>query len=184
MPYCEKCGAEIREGDRFCSKCGASLVGYIPAREEWRFPREECFGRREGRDHVGLVSFGIFLLILGYVWYTYPGIISDIKDLFVRLAEEQVFEPSTSLVKAFTLFLGLTGISNFAIASLRVALKQPWRRPLSDVLTGVCLILFAYFVSLYGEGVLTWQAVLLLFLVVAGLLITAYGIVKHILKRI
>ncbi|MFQ5711277.1 MAG: zinc-ribbon domain-containing protein [Candidatus Geothermarchaeales archaeon] len=75
MPYCEKRGAQIGEGDRFCSKCGASLAGCRLAREEeWRVPWEACFGRRGERDHIGLVSFGLFLLVVGYVWYTFERI--------------------------------------------------------------------------------------------------------------
>ncbi len=184
MPHCDKCGAEIGEGEKFCSKCGAYLVERRRIREERRGPREECFGRREEGDNVGLISFGIFLLIFGFVWYMYPEILSDIKDLFVRLTEEQVFEPSTSLIKAFTLLLGLLGVSNFAVAGLRVALKQPLRRPLSDVLSGVFLISFAYLVSLYGKDVLTLEVVLLLVLLTAGLLVIGYGVIKYIIKKI
>ncbi|MCP8316792.1 MAG: zinc-ribbon domain-containing protein, partial [archaeon] len=63
MPYCKKCGTEYVEGAKYCTKCGA------PIAEEWRFPREECFGERKAeRDYLGLVSFGIFLLIVGYIF--------------------------------------------------------------------------------------------------------------------
>ena len=26
MPFCEKCGKEIKDGDRFCTRCGAQVV--------------------------------------------------------------------------------------------------------------------------------------------------------------
>ena len=25
MPFCEKCGKEIKDGDRFCTRCGAEV---------------------------------------------------------------------------------------------------------------------------------------------------------------
>ena len=117
--------------------------------------------------------------------YTYPEIISDIRDLFVMLAEAKAFESPASLIEAYALALGLIGVSNFAIVSLRAAISQPWRRPLLDVRSRVCRILFtASSLSIYSQGLLTRQTVLLTLLVVAGLLIIYYGIVNYIFKNI
>jgi CBS domain-containing protein len=29
LPYCWKCGAELKEGDKFCSACGASVAKVV-----------------------------------------------------------------------------------------------------------------------------------------------------------
>lgn len=173
MPYCKKCGTEYIEGAEFCTKCGASVV------EGWRPPREECFGERKGeRDYLGLVSFGIFLLIVGYILSTNPWVLSDIRTLFEKLVKG-VFEPSTRLVYVFALFLGLMGVSNFVVAGIRVAYRQPWRRPLKDILSGVGVISFAYFVYLYGPIPIA----LVLGIVVIGVLVIIYGIIVSYIKR-
>ena len=40
MPYCPKCGKQVKKGDQFCSKCGASLGGgNAYQRQEPQVPR-------------------------------------------------------------------------------------------------------------------------------------------------
>ena len=49
MPFCQSCGKEVKEEDRFCPHCGATVaeVPKIPEvvpRREYRKEREACFG--------------------------------------------------------------------------------------------------------------------------------------------
>jgi len=67
MPYCRKCGAEIAEVAQFCPKCGASVAEY--RREEWRRPRDECFGWERGGEFLGTVAIGVFLVGLAILFY-------------------------------------------------------------------------------------------------------------------
>ncbi|MCP8311666.1 MAG: zinc-ribbon domain-containing protein [Candidatus Methylarchaceae archaeon HK02M1] len=74
MLYCEKCGAEIEEDAKFCSKCGTPVAGY--RREERRGP--ECFGWERGGQIWGTIAIGVFLIGLAILWYLdifWPGII-------------------------------------------------------------------------------------------------------------
>ncbi len=76
MPYCRKCGAQLAEGEEFCSKCGTPVAGY--KREEWRGPRYECFGWERGGEFWGLIAIGVFLIGLAILWYFnlfWPGIL-------------------------------------------------------------------------------------------------------------
>jgi len=178
MSYCKKCGTEYVEGAKYCIKCGA------PVGEERRPPREECFGeRREERDYLGLVSFGIFLLIAGYILITNPWIPSYITQWFENLVKGVFEPPSSQLRYIFALFLGLIGVSDFVIAGIRVALRQSWRRPLRDVLSGVGVISFAYLVYLNSKGLMTWQIVLVLGIIIFGILVILYGIIVSSFKR-
>ncbi len=179
MPYCRKCGTELSEGVEFCPKCGTPIVKY--RREELKPPREECFGERRERDYLGLVSFGIFLLIVGYIFITNQWIPSHFFNWIENLGKGD-FKPSIELINVFVLFLVLIGISNFIIAGMRVALRQPWRRPLSDTLAGVGLLSFAYFINLYGQGLLTWQIALVSGIVVIGVLVIIYGVIRYYIK--
>ena len=175
MPYCKKCGVEYSEGEKFCRNCGVPLAEYM--REKTRVPRDECFGeRRVERDYLGVVSFGFFLIIVAYIFFTNPWIPSDVFDWIEKLGQG-LFDPSTRLIFIFALFLGLIGLSNFILAGIRIALRQSWRRPLKDILGGFGLLLFAYLINLYGQGFLTWQIALVLGIVVIGLLVITYGVI-------
>lgn len=55
MPYCWKCGAELDEDARFCSVCGASVLG---VKEEEGVGR----GEEEGRRRMGV--FGVVAVVL------------------------------------------------------------------------------------------------------------------------
>jgi hypothetical protein len=164
MPYCTKCGAEYQEGAKFCPKCGSSIAG------EWRPPRDECFGgKKQESDYVGLASFGIFLLIVAFLFL-------DIVSFFTNLFDG-MFQPSGRLIDVFALFLILIGASAFVTAGIRAAIKQPFRKSLSDVFGGIAFIAFAYLVNRYSQGALDWQIVLVLEIIIIGILIILYGII-------
>jgi len=54
MPHCEKCGAELPEGARFCPSCGAS-VGKV-VREEFSVSSEDLVKRVKELIHEGNVT--------------------------------------------------------------------------------------------------------------------------------
>lgn len=60
MPFCERCGKEINEGDRFCPHCGAPIGRYI---SEYRRPREG--GWTAGRIIIVVIGFIILLVSFG-----------------------------------------------------------------------------------------------------------------------
>ncbi len=77
MPYCPKCGAEVTEEMKFCSKCGATL-GLPPPRvrremEEKREKREksEKAEKREKGEYgyrwmyIGLLIGGLIIILSG-----------------------------------------------------------------------------------------------------------------------
>lgn len=80
MVYCHICGAEIDEDTKYCASCGAS-VAYkrsVQARKH-RDEGKACFGPAGSSVGVwGSISFGIFLLGVGILWFLdalWPGII-------------------------------------------------------------------------------------------------------------
>ncbi|MEM3382765.1 MAG: zinc ribbon domain-containing protein [Nitrososphaerales archaeon] len=178
MPYCKKCGAKYNEGARYCTKCGTPIF------VEWKFLREECFGeRRAERDQLGLVSFGFFLLIVGYIFLTNTWILSEFQAFFESLGEGVFVPPSSQLRYIFALFLGLIGLSDFVMAGIRVFLRQSWRRPLKDVLSGFGAILIAYLVYLNSQRLMTWQMVVVLSIITIGILVIIYGIILSYFMR-
>lgn len=97
--------------------------------------------------------------------------------LFESLGEGVFVPPSSQLRYVFALFLGLIGVSDFVMAGIRVVLRQSWRRPLQDVLSGVGVISIAYLVYLNSQRLMTWQMVVVLAIVTVGILVIVYGII-------
>ena len=82
MLRCQSCGAELKEGAKFCYSCGADVTQQRERgvyRSRYREEREACFGPRgSGAGLWGAVSGGVFLVGLGVLWYLdawWPGIL-------------------------------------------------------------------------------------------------------------
>ena len=188
MANCPNCGAEIKEDDKYCTSCGASVTAAreTPPRREPRRARErdECFGAREEGDRTGLISFGFFIIIVGIVFTLNTGIFSDFGSWFEQMAAQKDFvRPPDDLISSAALFFGLIGASNFVMAGIRLAAGQAKRRALSDTLSGVALVLFAYLVNLYGTRSIEWQRVFAVEAVAVGLLIVLYTLVRYALLK-
>lgn len=74
MGKCPYCGAELKEGDKFCATCGADVTqkkeSEVRPRRRYREEREACFGPRGSKVGLwGAVSGGVFLLGLAVLWY-------------------------------------------------------------------------------------------------------------------
>ena len=80
MVYCHICGAEIDEEAKYCSSCGVSVEHKSTVRtRKHRDEDKACFGPTgSGVGVWGSISFGIFLLGVGILWFLdalLPGII-------------------------------------------------------------------------------------------------------------
>jgi len=130
-----------------------------------------------------LMSFGGLLVIIGFTFYFYPTIPSEIRVLFERLSEKHVFRPSTTLCEAATLFLTSLGILNFVIAGMRVAVREPWQKALHDASSGIALVFLGYLIMLYGQDILSGQLLWPLFLIIVGSLVALNGLFRYYLAQ-
>jgi uncharacterized membrane protein YvbJ len=106
MVYCHNCGAENKDEDEYCSKCGEPLkedVKKRTRREQRQRRRDECFGmeqRQRRRDEcfglpggniIGPLIAGIILILVGlsaiygfqYLRYLGPALIILIGLLII-----------------------------------------------------------------------------------------------------
>jgi uncharacterized membrane protein YvbJ len=54
LPYCLKCGAELKEGDKFCYACGASVAKVV--REEFAVSADNLIEKVKELLHEGNVT--------------------------------------------------------------------------------------------------------------------------------
>jgi hypothetical protein len=90
MPYCPKCGVEVKEGTSFCTRCGAPLTGELPSvvvtPEVYRSEKAEKDEKQEKREKqekeektethekrelgfVGTLLVGTVIIVLGLMLY-------------------------------------------------------------------------------------------------------------------
>jgi len=187
MATCPSCGAEVKADDKYCIDCGASLTAKagetIPRERKPVRERDECFGGA-GKDYSGLVSFGFFIIAVGIIFIVNPNIFSDFGTWVEAMVSQEGFvRPPEGLITGAMVFFGLIGASNFVMAGIKLAAGRGWRRALSDALSGVALVLFAYLINLYGIRSITWQTVFAIEAVAVGLLIALYSLVRYALLK-
>lgn len=98
-------------------------------------------------------------------------------------SQKTLIRPPLGLITSAILFFGLIGVSNFFMAGIRFMTYKARRRVLSDILSGVALVLFSYLIYLYGVHMLAWQVVLAAEVVVCGFLVILYTIVRHLFLK-
>lgn len=179
MVTCSKCGKKNQEDAAFCINCGTSL--YSVERREMR--GDLCFGEgKRGRDYFGFISFGIFITVVGIVITINPNIFSNFKFWIIQLMDKQAWvKPPKELINSATLFLGLIGFSNFLMAGIRFLVEKGRKQILTDILSGVALVFFAYLFNLYAINVLRLRMVLALETIICGLLVISYTVVHYVL---
>jgi len=130
---------------------------------------------------MGLVSFGFFLLVVGIVFIANPDIPSDFGSWIENMADRQdLLRPPEGLLVSGALFFGLMGAFNFLQGGIRFWTGGSMRQTLVDVLSGVALVLFAYLIHLYSIYQLEWQLVLAFEVVVVGLLVILYSVIRQL----
>ena len=149
--------------------------------------RDDCFGTGpRKKDYMGIVSFGMFLIIVGIVFVVNPSLFSDLTSWIEQMTDTRhLIRPNEGVISSAILFFILIGLSNFFEAGIKLwaAVVHVRRRVFTDILSGVGLLLLAYLISLYGSHALTWQMVIGIEVIAVGLLVVLYSIVKNIFLK-
>ena len=145
---------------------------------------EFCFGESsKTKDYFGILSFGIFIIVVGVILITNPNLFSELGTWVERMADQgNVVRPPDGLIFSGIVFFGLLGVSDLIKVALRLAVDSSRRKALSDVHSGIALVGFAYFLHLYGERAISWQLTLAFEIVVIGLLVISYSALRLLLR--
>ena len=151
--------------------------------EKYRREPEFCFGEHERHaDYTGLVSFGLFLLIIGIIFIANPSILSQLNSWTNQMSQAQkLLRPPPEIINSAALFFALVGLSDFIVSGIRLITHRRRRRAVRNVFSGVAVITFSYLVYLYGQRTLVWQIALAYEILVIGLLVIIHALVRHLL---
>lgn len=146
--------------------------------------RDFCFGERiRVEDYLGLISFGIFLIIVGIVFIASPSIVSDFSSWVKQMTSQKGYvRPPDGLIIGAMIFFGLIGLSDFFKSGIRLWMGKSRRKALGNAFSGAAWVLFAYLVYLYSEQMLRAQTVLAIEIVAVGFLVILYSIIRTLLK--
>ena len=149
--------------------------------------RNDCFGTGpRKKDYMGIVSFGMFLIIVGIIFVANPSLFSDLASWIEQMADTRhLIRPNDGVISSAILFFILIGLSNFLEAGIKLwaAVVHARRRVLTDILSGTALLLLAYLINLYGNYTFTWQMVIAIEAIAIGLLVILYSIVKNMFLK-
>ena len=179
MPFCDRCGSEIGEGQKFCPKCGAPARTEDSVERRIRRQDDACFGIDQRRDPLGILDLGIFLLAVGVVFQLNPDLFSSLISWIEMMADLEILVmPPSALTNSAVIFFGFIGVANFGTAAIRIAIDKNMGRILQDALSGVGLLAFAYLINLFAQGSISWRMVLAGEAIVVGVLIIAYALFR------
>jgi len=130
LSQCPKCGEKISEEMVFCPQCGSALKPPTEPQPPSP-PRIRRYEEEAGRDILGFVPFGFFLISIGVTFLTTPNLIGAISAFFrdfhlVKIMEPNILLPAPRsshpiLYGAFEGFCYLFGIFQVGMLILRFA---------------------------------------------------------------
>jgi len=174
LSHCPKCGEEIREKMVFCPKCGGALKPSTEAQPP-SLPRIRRYGEEAGRDVLGFVPFGFFLISIGVTFLTRPNLIDAISAFFrdfhmVKIMEPNVFFPAPVsnhpvLYGAVEEFCYLFGIFQVGMLILRFAYGSSPSQKAGTASDIVFWLGAGYIVGILKDQTIGW------FAFIAGLII-------------
>ena len=161
--HCAHCGAPLMPGQRFCSKCGQSVVGEVSpapaapapaASAPHQYPTSETTVPGPSVGFVQSSRVARHIGVLGVLWIIFSGLRLIPGLALIGLGHLHfpfMFAPIPAPMRLFlTPFLGAIGliISGYAIAGLIAGIgllgRSPWARMLTIVLGCISLIHFPF----------------------------------------
>ena len=144
---------------------------------------------------IGLISFGFFLILVGFIWLNTPGlkdaVVAFIQDFRLKEAFPNVYLPAPKSERSHTVVYGAfqqfsVGYGLFQIVVL--ALRFVFGSSISDKAGTVSSFVFwlglSFFVGLLLTESVVWFGFLAGFIVVVGLSIIVRGLAQILMRTV
>jgi len=133
-------------------------------------------------DPLGLVSLGVFFMIIAATWSYYPTLPSEILAYFKSFGVYgHPVMPPLQLYRPITFFASIFGVWLFILAGLRLLFRQRQKKALGDASGGVFFIFLSYILIGYSQGTVAGNMVLPLIIVLVGIIIVVNGVGQALL---
>jgi len=143
--------------------------------------------RRRDTGWIGILSFGLFVLALGFVWMltpnSYDEVVSFIKDFHLKNVTAHIVLPAPSnnhplLYTALMQLCIAVGIIEIVILSLQFAFHETLDKK-ADTIGGIGFWFgAAFFLNMLANGALSWFGFIATIIVCVGLLVVLSNIFK------
>lgn len=138
--------------------------------------------KRNVNSIIDIVSFGVFLIIVGYVWSQHVGLPSRALAFLQSMGDYKGLPPYsayTDVYEAFVLLTYLLGAWNFLLAVIKIPLGAGVQSASGSALGGVFLFALGYFTEEYITGRLTATTIVAYLLIIAGLFVIVSALVRE-----
>lgn len=142
---------------------------------------------------IGFVSFGFFLILVGFIWLNTPelkdAVVAFFKDFHLKEAFQNVYLPAPRsqwghpvVYGAFQQFCIGYGFFQIVVLALRFVFGSSIDNKAGTVSSFVFWLGLAFFVGLLRAEAVSWFAFLAGFLIVVGLSIIVRGLAQILMR--
>ncbi len=144
---------------------------------------------------IGLISFGFFLILVGFIWLNTPGlkdaVVAFIKDFQLKQAFPNVYLPAPKsewnhkvVYGAFQQFCVGYGLFQLVVLALRFVFGSSISDKAGTVSSFVFWLGLSFFVGLLLTEAVVWFAFLAGFIVIVGLSIIVRGLAQILIHTL
>jgi len=136
---------------------------------------------RNRESMIDLLSFGVFLIVLGFVWSQHLNLPSRVLAFISSMGAYRGLPPYSSyadIYDAFILFTYMLGAWSFILAVIKIPLGAGVSSALGSAFGGIFLFALGFFAREYIEGRLTAITILAYVFILGGLIVIA-GALAH-----
>ena len=135
---------------------------------------------------IDLVSFGVFLIVVGYIWSQHIDLPSRILSFIRSMGTYRRLPPYSfynDVYDSFILLAYMLGAWSFILAVIKIPLGAGVSSAMGSAFGGIFLFAIGFFAGEYIEGRLTATTVLAYVFILGGLLIIAGALANEATKH-
>ncbi|MBO3802446.1 MAG: hypothetical protein JTT11_00995 [Candidatus Brockarchaeota archaeon] len=142
--------------------------------------------RKRVSGMVDFASFGVLLVVLGFIWSQNADLPGRAVDFFRSMGRYRDLPPYASfpdVYDAFVVFVYMLAAWNFLLAAIKVPLGLGVSSALGSALGGAFLLALGYFTKEYCSGALSAAGAMGLLLIMLGVFVILGGVTGGAFKR-
>jgi len=138
--------------------------------------------KRDRESILDLISLGVFLIVVGYVWSQHVNLPSRILSFLRSMGTYKGLPPYSSypdIYDSFILVTYMLGAWSFILAVIKIPLGAGVSSALGSAFGGIFLFALGFFAGEYIEGRFTATTVLAYVFILGGLMVIAGALVNE-----